>query len=285
MIQVMMFPGQGGQHVGMGADLFERFPDLVREAHDVLGFPVADLCLTGPQERLDHTGNAQPALFLVHALAHRAALARGARPDVLIGHSFGEYNALEAAGALSFADALHLVRARAQATSRTPGAMTAVVGLTGRQLTAALAADGIADVYVSNYNDPRQLVLAGLAPALERAETALERAGARLVRRLNVTGPFHSPLMREAAEQFAPAVARARFRTPRVPVIANTTARPHTVRSLPRHLVAHVHTPVLWRQSLELLLRTDRPQFTQIGGGHGLIRTVEEVRLRGATVD
>ncbi|WP_345206058.1 ACP S-malonyltransferase, partial [Streptomyces lavendulae] len=221
---VVMFPGQGVQRRGMGRDLFERFPDMVVDADEVLGYSIRDLCLENHDERLALTEFAQPAIYVVNAMALRAHRETAPPPDIAIGHSLGEYNALHAAGAFGFSEGLALVKARAQATADVPGAMLAVVGLSRQQVEDVLNTTGGTRVHIANFNSARQLVLSGLADEIDEVRPALELAGARLARRLRVSGPFHSPHMAPAAERFEAAVQAARLEAPAIPVIANLTA-------------------------------------------------------------
>ncbi|GAA3079035.1 hypothetical protein GCM10020000_75820 [Streptomyces olivoverticillatus] len=205
MTRIFMFPGQGAQRVGMGRELFDRFPHLEAEASEVLGYSLRTLCLEDPEGQLGNTRYTQPAMYAVNALAHRAAVEDGDRPDVAIGHSLGEYNALEAAGVFGFADGLRLVAARARAMADvTGGGMSAVVGLPETKLRFLLLRAGFADLDMANLNTAAQTVLAGPVEDLEEAGQILEDAGARMVRRLAVSGPFHSRYMAPAAAALAP---------------------------------------------------------------------------------
>ena len=278
-----LFPGQGVQRSGMGADLFDRHPGLVDQADRVLGYSVRTLCLDDPLGRLARTRYAQPAVYVVNALAYRELLAGGPEPDVLLGHSLGEYNALEAAGCFDFATGVRLVRARAEATCDLPGAMLAVVGLRRDVLAAVLRDRHLEGVVPANLNSTRQTVLSGPAREIEEARAALAAAGAKVVTRLAVTGPFHSPHMAPAIPRFTAELARTPLAPPRTTVVSNVTARPHTRAALRRRLAQHLVRPVLWQRSVEWVLDTceSRGQqvvFHEVGGNHLLDRLVEHIR-------
>ncbi|MEV3987629.1 ACP S-malonyltransferase [Streptomyces sp. NPDC049837] len=278
MTRIFMFPGQGTQHAGMGGELFDRFPALVREADAILGHSIRELCLDDPEGRLGSTEYTQPAVYVVNAMALRAARAEGAAPDVAIGHSLGEYNALEAAGVFGFADGLRLVVARARAMARvTGGGMAAVLGLDEAVLRLLLRRAGLDAVQVANFNTPDQTVIAGPEDGLEEAEALLLDAGARRVRRLDVSGPFHSTHMAPAAEEFAPALRAVTLAAPAIPVIANRTARPYPANGIAGLLAEQIHHPVLWRETVQALDTPDA-EFVEIGAGSTLTRMLRDLR-------
>lgn len=279
MTRIFMFPGQGAQRVGMGRELFDRFPHLEAEASEVLGYSLRTLCLEDPEGQLGNTRYTQPAMYAVNALAHRAAVEDGDRPDVAIGHSLGEYNALEAAGVFGFADGLRLVAARARAMADvTGGGMSAVVGLPETKLRFLLLRAGFADLDMANLNTAAQTVLAGPVEDLEEAGQILEDAGARMVRRLAVSGPFHSRYMAPAAAALAPVIRSARLAAPAVTVIANCTAQPYTAENAADLMLEQIDHPVRWRETVESLLALPDPQFTEIGESTILTSMVRQIR-------
>ncbi|MFC0548248.1 ACP S-malonyltransferase [Kutzneria chonburiensis] len=264
MPRIYLFAGQGAQKVGMGREEFERFPELEREASEVLGYSVRTLCLEDPDLLLGNTRYTQPAMFVVNALAYRAKVEERGRPELALGHSLGEYNALEAAGAFSFADGLRLVAARAAAMARiTGGGMTVVAGLGETQIRFLLLRAGFDTVELANLNTPQQTVLAGPVDDLEEFAPILEDAGARMVRRLPVSGPFHSRHMTPAAQELAPLLRATTFNPLAFPVIANLTAQPYTVDTAAELLIGQIDGAVRWSESLLPLVDSE---FVEVGG-------------------
>ncbi|WP_406284360.1 ACP S-malonyltransferase [Streptomyces sp. NBC_00209] len=265
-----VFPGQGAQHKGMGASLFERHAGLVDEAEDILGFSVRELCLTDPERRLGLTQYLQPALYVVNALSWLEARSQGAAPAYLAGHSLGEYNALLAAGCYDFATGLRLVARRGELMGRARGGgMTAVVGPRAVEVPELLAEAGATDIDVANYNGPEQLVLSGPVDSLTAfAKVLKERKVARCVP-LGVSAAFHSRYMAPAAEEFAAFLREVPFAAPRIPVISNVTVRPYpadgpSVREL---LSAQIHRSVRWREVMGYLRAHGVHELTEIGPG------------------
>ena len=278
MTTIYLFAGQGSQHVGMGGDLFDRFPDLESQADEILGYSIRELCLQDPHKCLDDTRFTQPALFVVNAMAYRAQGGNGRNPGLALGHSLGEYNALEAAGAFSFADGLRLVTARAEAMSQiTGGGMTVVVGLSESNIRFLLLRSGFDEIDVANLNAPRQVVLAGPVHSLEDFERIVKDAGARMARRLQVSGPFHSRYMRPAAERLASALHATPFQPLLFPVIANCTAQPYPDDGIGDLLIKQIDHPVRWVESLEPLVVRAENDFVEIGGT-SLMSMVRQIR-------
>ncbi|SEG19827.1 trans-AT polyketide synthase, acyltransferase and oxidoreductase domain-containing protein [Nonomuraea solani] len=276
---VVMFPGQGVQEAGMGRELFDEYPDLTAEADEILGYSVRRLCHDNPDGLLDDTLYTQPAVYVVNALEYRHWRGTAGEPDGALGHSLGEYNALEAAGALTFGTGLRLVQARAQLTGAVRGAMTVVLGLDEERIRHVLAANHHEDVEIVNFNTPTQLVLAGPPDSIGAAEVALDAAGAASVRRLAVSGPFHSSHMARAATEFAARFRHIGVEEPRFPVIANLTARPHRREEIMRSLAAHIDHPVRWADSIRWILeRHPRATFEAMGKARILIRMLKRIR-------
>lgn len=283
----VIFPGQGSQAVGMGRHLAEAFPD-VRErllsADAALGFPLTELMWRGPEEELTRTTNAQPAILAVSAAAYRLLEVAGVRPNIAFGHSLGEYSALVAAGVLSFADAVRVVRRRGElmeaAAPPGEGGMAAILGLDAEQvetLCREAAAPGSV-VEPATYNGPGQVVIAGHAAAIERALAMAGAQGARRAVRLNVSGPFHSSLLVGAGEALGAFLSGVAVETPTLPVIANATAgfvrEPEAVRAA---LVRQVSAPVLWEQSVRRAVAEGVHTFIEVGPGRvlsGLVRRI-----------
>jgi len=278
-----LFPGQGSQKPGMGADLYERFPSArarFDEANDVLGFSLTDIMFSEAKEaaeQLKKTEITQPAVY-VHSLAAMAVLDElGFSPSMAAGHSLGEYSALAACGALSFVDGLRAVRRRgelmAQAGVVRPGAMAAVLGLDAdvlEQICADASEEG--DVAVpANYNAPGQIVISGDRGAVERASEAAKESGARRVLPLPVSGAFHSPLMEYAVEGLSEALEALEITSPRCPVYLNVTAEPTTdPAELRQRLLDQLTSPVRWAQSLEQMKANGAVRFVEVGSGNVL---------------
>jgi [acyl-carrier-protein] S-malonyltransferase len=283
-----LFPGQGSQIVGMGRDLCEasgQARDLFARAGDTLGFDVAKVCFEGPEETLHLTANLQPALLTVSVAAYTLLDARSSLvPDVMAGHSLGEWSALVAAGAIDFEDAVRLVRLRGAAMQEAVppgrGAMGAVLGLEGAAVARVCAEVSRAGgtVVAANYNGAGQVVISGDREAVDRAVAALKAAGAKRVLPVPVSAPFHSPLMSGAADALAEALAGVPLRPPRVPVISNVDARPATEpEAIRARLVEQVVAPVRWEESLLAMAAMGVTHFVEVGPGRVLSGMVKRV--------
>lgn len=291
----LVFPGQGSQAVGMGRDLFEGDPAaraVFEEADRALGISLSDLCFSGPAEQLQATINAQPAILTVSVAALtalRGALGPSFRPLVAAGHSLGEYSALVAAGSLSFADALELVRERGRlmqlAGEARPGRMLALLGLSDervQEICREAASKGV--VAVANYNAPGQVVVSGEAEAVALAAELARAAGSRRVVTLAVSGGFHSPLMSSAARDYSAALSRATISDASFPVVANVTAAPlFHADDIRDELRRQLSAPVRWSDSVRRMREMGAEVFVEVGPGAvlgGLIkRTVEDARV------
>ena len=291
----LVFPGQGAQFVGMGAALIEASPaaaKAVTEADAVLEFALSLLMANGPAEELEDTFNAQPAILAVSVAAMKAVEAASGnplQPAMVAGHSLGEFSALVAAGAISYTDALRLVRERGRimkaAGTTNPGAMAAVLGLDDDALAAVCEeASGDGVVVVANRNCPGQTVISGDVAALERASELAKERGAKRVARLGVSIASHSPLMAEAAREFGILVGKTTLGDPRVPVVANGSAKPMTTRDqVIAEISAQMAAPVDWTGSVETMIAAGVRTFIELGPGSviaGLIKRID----RDATV-
>ncbi|MFH1039419.1 MAG: ACP S-malonyltransferase [PVC group bacterium] len=279
-----IFPGQASQYVGMGREI-SRTPiggKLFFQADEELGFPLSSLCFDGPEEELTMTYNTQPAIVTVSTIVLHLLAEKGIRPEMVAGHSLGEYSALVAAGSLSFLDALRLVRIRGQlmhnATSSVKGGMAAIIGLSPAEVEAICAeASSAGIVQAANYNSPIQTAISGEKAGLERAIALAEEKGAKRAMMLPVSAPFHSSLMDPVAEQFRPELEGAPVNGAAVPVIANVTARPETGSDEIRHnLIAQINGPVRWTETIRHMISQGIDTFVEVGPGKVLTGLVKK---------
>jgi malonyl CoA-acyl carrier protein transacylase len=280
MATVFMFPGQGSQSPGMGAGLFERYPDLVTEADAILGYSIKELCLRNPGDMLNRTDYTQPALYIVDVLSCLAKVEdEKMRPDFVIGHSLGEYAALYAAGAFDFATGLKLVRKRgALMNEATGGGMAAILGMDGDAVAAALAGLGADSIDVANFNSPGQTVISGLKADIEAFAPQLKEKGAKRVIILPVSGAFHSRYMKPAAEEFETFLAGFSFGSLNVTCIANCSAQPYTDDSIAPNLVKQIYSSVRWIDTVKGLREKGAVAFVEVGPGtvlSGLVRQIK----------
>lgn len=280
-----VFPGQGSQKVGMGAelraerpDLFDRYFSLAEEAS---GLPVGRLALEGPIERLTETDAAQPALFALSLALAEAAGELGLTPDLAAGHSLGEYTAAVATGALELEDGMRLVSRRgrlmAEIQSTTPGTMAAIIGLAPDAVERLCAEAG--EVGLANLNSPEQVVVSGEREAVERLVELAEQAGARRAMRLQVGAAFHSPMMKPVQRQLEEEMAGLRISDPRVPIASNATGElARTADQVRRALIDQIAQPVLWTSCVQTLIDAGCETFLELGPGKvlsGLVRRID----------
>jgi len=282
-MKAYVFPGQGAQFVGMGKDLYDNNPEareLFEKANDILGFRITDLMFEGTPEDLKQTKVTQPAIFL-HSVILAKTLGADFKPDMVAGHSLGEFSALVAAGALTFEDGLRLVAARAMAMQKacelTPSTMAAVLALpdeTVEQVCAGI--DGV--VVCANYNCPGQLVISGEKAAIEAACEQLKAAGAKRALILPVGGAFHSPCMEPARAELAEAIEHTVVSEPVCPVYQNVDALPHTdPAEIKANLIAQLTAPVRWTQTVRNMIADGATEFVELGPGKVLQGLVSKI--------
>ena len=289
-MKAYVFPGQGAQFTGMGKDLYEQSPvakALFEQANEILGFRITDIMFDGTADALKETKVTQPAVFL-----HSVILAKTLTdfdPEMVAGHSLGEFSALVANGALSFEDGLRLVSQRAMAMQKAcelaPSTMAAVLGLDDAIVEQICAeTDGV--VVAANYNCPGQVVISGAVPAVEAACEALKAAGARRALILPVGGAFHSPMMEPAREELAAAIEATVFSTPSCPVYQNVTAAAVSdPAEIKKNLIIQLTAPVKWTQSVQQMIADGATSFTEIGPGKVLAGLINKIDKEAVTVN
>ena len=279
MKKAFVFPGQGAQFVGMGKDLYETNPlakELFDKANEVLGFDITSIMFDGTADELKQTKVTQPAVFL-HSVISALCMGEAFAPDMVAGHSLGEFSALVAAGALTFEDGLCLVHARALAMQKAcevaPGTMAAIIGLPDakvEEVCAEVSTDGNV-VIPANYNCPGQLVISGNVDAINAACDKLKAAGAKRALPLPVSGAFHSPLMQPAKDELQSAIESTTFNAPKCPVYQNVDAKPYTnPETIKANLIAQLTSSVRWTATVENMVADGAEDFTECGPGKAL---------------
>lgn len=284
MATAFIFSGQGAQHSGMGKELYDSFPvckEVFDKADKALGMSISEICF-GEDERLNETEYTQPAILTMSTAVLALAGEKGLKADYAAGLSLGEYSALVAAGALDFEEAVCLVRKRGRfMTEAVPsgvGAMSAVINLDAEKIQEVLDAVDPERVFIANYNCPGQIAIAGYADSVEKAEPLLSEAGARKVVRLNVSGPFHTPLLKPASDRLAVELENVTIRDFEIPVISNLTAEEYSGRDavIPT-LTQQVMNSVRWEQTIRLLIDRGVDTFIEMGPGKTLTGFVKKV--------
>ena len=285
-----VFPGQGAQFSGMGLDLYENSEiakELFNKANDILGFEITKIMFEGSADELKQTKVTQPAIFL-HSVILSKVLGDSFKPDMVAGHSLGEFSALVANNTLNFEDALQLVSKRALAMQKAcelkPSTMAAVLGLEDEVVEQGCKeTEGI--VVAANYNCPGQLVISGEVAAVEKACEWMKEKGARRALMLPVGGAFHSPLMEPAREELAAAIEATMFNTPKCPVYQNVTTTAVTDSSeIKKNLIAQLTAPVKWTQSVQNMIKDGATLFTEVGPGKVLSGLVKKIDRSAETV-
>jgi len=293
-MKAYIFPGQGAQFVGMGKDLYDNSPiakTLFEKANEILGFSITDIMFEGTAEELKQTKVTQPAIFL-HSVILSKVLGENFNPDMVAGHSLGEFSALVANGVLSFEDGLKLVSKRAQAMQKaceaSESTMAAILGLEDSVVEEFCASIG-KEVTPANYNCPGQLVISGGVEAVNKACEVLKEKGARRALVLPVSGGFHSVYMEPAREELAEAIENTTFNTPTCPIYQNVTTTAVTdANEIKKNIIAQLTAPVKWTQSVQQMVSDGATVFTEIGPGkvlQGLVKKIERnVEAKGASV-
>lgn len=282
-MKAFVFPGQGAQFVGMGKDLYDnnaQAKEMFEKANEVLGFRITDLMFNGTEDDLKQTKVTQPAIFL-HSVILAKSLGDEFRPDMVAGHSLGEFSALVAAGALSFEEGLKLVAARAMAMQKAcelrPSTMAAIIALPDEKVEEICAS--IDDIVApANYNCPGQIVISGTEEGIDAACEQLKAAGAKRALKLKVGGAFHSPLMQPAQDELAVAIEAADIKEPVCPVYQNVDGKPHTnPEEIKANLLKQLTAPVRWTQDVQAMVADGATEFVELGPGKVLQGLVSKI--------
>ncbi len=289
-MKASIFPGQGAQFPGMGADLYQEYPEakaLFDQADEILGFSITKIMFEGTAEELKQTKVTQPAIFL-HSVILNHIISQSEKPAMVAGHSLGEFSALVASGALAFEDALTLVAKRAQAMQKAceqqTSTMAAVLGLTDKVVETICAATP-GTVVAANYNCPGQIVISGEEKAVKTACESLTAEGAKRCVLLPVSGAFHSPLMEPAREELAQAIAQTTFHAPNCPVYQNVTTTAVTdPKEIQHNLNMQLTAPVKWTQSMQQMIADGATEFVEVGPGKVLMGLMRKINRQVSVV-
>ena len=276
-----VFPGQGSQKVGMGEDVFEKFPDKVTIANEILGYDIKKVCLEDPKNELNQTQVTQPTLFIVSALSYLAYQEENNTPPLFVaGHSLGEYNALFAANVIDFETGIKLVKKRGDLMSKaTGGAMAAIIGISAEQIQTILIDNKLDDIDIANFNEPKQTVISGESARISQAKPIFEAAGVRRYIPLAVSGAFHSRYMEAAKQEFEAYLDSFTFLQPSIPVVANVTADIYAQSDVKTLLSKQITHSVRWVDSIAYLLNQNVEEFIEIGPGKVLTGLINKIKL------
>ena len=274
-----VFPGQGSQKKGMGASLFNEFPELTAQAETILGYSIKKLCLEDTDQQLNQTQYTQPALYVVNALFYYKKLKEtGAFPDFVAGHSLGEYNALLAAGGVDFETGLKLVQKRGELMSlATGGAMAAILKSDENEIRAILEQNDLTAIDIANYNAPGQIVISGRSEDVKRAANVFKEVRLRCTI-LKVSGAFHSRYMRPAREEFETFIKQFKFSELKIPVISNVHARPYLQNEIMANLADQMTHSVQWTETVRYLMAQGEMEFEEVGPGKVLTNLIKRIQ-------
>lgn len=277
-MKAYVFPGQGAQFVGMGKELFKEYPEYVKKADAILGYSIEELCTVDSNGQLDMTQYTQPALFVVSALSYLDYVEKNGKPDLVAGHSLGEYNALFAAGAFSFETGVQFVKKRGELMGNANGgAMAAIVGMDEKQVRQVITKYHLDEVDISNLNTPKQTVIASTKEGIERAKVIFEGENVRRYVPLKVSAAFHSRYMKEAQEQFASYLEPFSFSELEIPVISNYKALPYGKSEVKENLVKQLGSTVRWVESVWTMEAMGCTEIVEIGPGNVLTNMVKKI--------
>ncbi|MET1255415.1 ACP S-malonyltransferase [Aliikangiella maris] len=276
-MKIFMFPGQGSQTVGMGGDLFDRYPEYTAQADEVLGYSIKTLCLADPQKQLNFTQFTQPALYVVNALNYFDKVAQGIKADYLIGHSLGEFNALMAAQSFSFEDGLKLVKKRGELMSQAKeGGMAAIINASKEKIETILKDNQLSNIDLANFNTPSQIVISGKKEEIIQAQNCFSE-DKMLYIPLNTSGAFHSRFMAEAKDEFAEYLKPFNIQPPITKVISNVTAKTYG-DDVATSLAAQIASAVRWSETIEYLIGLGDAEFIEVGHGDVLTKMILKIK-------
>lgn len=278
MAKIYVFPGQGSQAIGMGKELFDQYSFLVKQADQILGYSIKQLCLEDPNKKLNSTDYTQPALYIVNALSYLKKVQQSGKPDFVAGHSLGEYDALFAAEVFDFATGLKLVQKRGAIMAKAEGGgMGAVIGMEPEKIKEVLKNAGLESIDIANFNAPGQTVISGPKADIGKLTGVFEKAGARLFVPLAVSGAFHSRYMKPAKEEFEKFIEQFIFKSPKIQVIANYTAKKYDDNNIKENLAQQICNPVRWVETIMFLKQQPNPEFEEIGPGKVLTKLIAQI--------
>ena len=285
MCEAYIFPGQGTQKRGMGADVFAQFPSLLLKADNLLGYSIEELCLNDKRNILNDTQYAQPALYIVNVFTYLSRIKKTKSiPNYVAGHSLGEYVALFAAGVYNFEAGLRLVMERGSVMAKAKaGGMAAIVGLDARKVAEIFRENNMSSLDIANHNSKLQIVISGPLKDINEAEDIFVAAGGSYVP-LQVSGAFHSRYMEQAKEEFRKVVEKISFKSPKIPVIANLDAKPYAKEKIAHNLIQQITNPVRWTDSILYLINQGVKNFVEIGAGNVLSGLVKRIKKENKSI-